>query len=169
MADIEIWKNIKGYNGKYQVSNLGRVRSNAWGKTKIMNCTILPNGYSRVHINYKNNNKYLLVHRLVAEAFIPNPKNLPLVNHKSEIKTENFVENLEWCDEQYNSNYGTSRERTIKKIRKPIIQMDLDGRELFCWFSKSWAAEHANTNISNINRCLHGKNKTAGGFKWKSV
>ena len=169
MADREIWKYIEGYNNRFEVSNLGRVRSNAYGKTKILKGTILPNGYVRVHINYNGEHKYLLVHRLVAEAFIPNPNNLPQINHKSEVKTENFVENLEWCDAKYNSNYGTCRERTNKKKRKPIIQIDLDGNEIACWFSKSWAAEHTNTNVSNINRCLSGLGCSAGGYMWKEA
>ena len=122
-----------------------------------------------MHINYNGKHDYLLVHRLVAEAFIPNPDNLPQVNHKSEVKTENFVENLEWCDGKYNSNYGTCRERTIKKLRKPIMQLDLEGNKIMCWFSKTWAAEYTNTHVSNINKCLSGLRDTAGGFRWEKI
>ena len=167
MADMEIWKDIEGYEGIYQVSNMGRVRSCPWGKIKILQGTKLSNGYIRVHLNHNGNHEYRLIHRLVAKAFIPNPDNLPQVNHKSEVKTENFVENLEWCDAQYNSNYGTCRKRVVKKLRKPIVQMDLDGNEIMCWFSKSWAAEYTNTQVSNINKCLSGERAKAGNSKWK--
>lgn len=164
---MEEWRDIEGFGNRFQISNLGRVRSNAWGKNSILKQSITTNGYLRIHVNYKHHHKYLLVHRLVAEAFIPNPGNLPQVNHKNEDKTDNRVENLEWCDAKYNSNYGTGRARCEKKKRKPVIQMSIDCEELCYWFSKKWAAENTGTNIGNINRCLFGNGITAGGYKWK--
>ena len=118
----EKWKPVRGYEGIYEVSNLGRVRSvdrvnsfEAWGKTnyrklkgKIRKQNFDGRGlYLHVSLNDGKRNKIALVHRLVAEAFIENPDNLPEVNHKDENKTNNNVSNLEWCDHKYNNNYGS--------------------------------------------------------------
>ena len=122
---IEIWKSIPGYEGLYEVSNTGRVRSldryvkvgfGAYRlhKGKIINLTLSNSGYYFVDLTYKYKRKHFYVHRLVAEAFIPNPDNLPQVNHKDEDKTNNIAENLEWCDRKYNMNYGTKIERQKK-------------------------------------------------------
>lgn len=119
MDEIEIWKDISGYEGYYQVSNFGRVkrlpRHKASDKRETHNNIrkpkLEPSGYLSVNLSKDNKARTYLIHRLVALAFIPNPNNLPQVNHKSEIKTENFVENLEWCDQRYNNCYGTARER----------------------------------------------------------
>lgn len=113
----EIWKDIKGYEGIYQVSNLGSVRSlerkimHGDGKPytvkeKMLKPAITSHGYQSVHFSIDNLAKIFKVHRLVAEAFIENPNNLPSINHKDEIKTNNAVENLEWCTVQYNNTYG---------------------------------------------------------------
>ena len=110
----EIWKDIKGYEGLYQVSNLGRVKSFNYmntGKEKIKTPTLQKKytmkqgGYLQTTLYKNNKSKTVLVHRLVAEAFIPNPDNLPQVNHKDYNKTNNCVENLEWCSAKYNSNH----------------------------------------------------------------
>ena len=109
---MEIWRDIEGYEGLYQVSNLGRVRSLNYkrtGKVQNMKLGTYPNGYKMVDLKKNKNRKAHLVHRLVAKAFIPNPNpdQLCEVNHKDEDKTNNCVENLEWCDVKYNSNFGT--------------------------------------------------------------
>ena len=101
-----IWKDINGYEGRYQVSNLGEVRSLDYNHTKsikLLKIGVTKYGYCTVAICGKR----VKVHRLVAQAFIPNPCNLPQVNHKNENKTDNRVSNLEWCDAKYNCNYGT--------------------------------------------------------------
>lgn len=106
---METWKDIKGYEGLYQVSNLGRVKSlnyNHTGNVKVISSRVCNSGYLRVQLHKDGVRKKLLIHRLVAEAFIPNPLNLPEVNHKDEDKTDNRVENLEFCDRTYNINYG---------------------------------------------------------------
>jgi len=117
---IEEWKDIKGYEGYYQVSNLGRVRSmprtihrKKFGNVYVK-CHILKStesfGYKYVSL-CKGSQKRLRIHRLVAEAFIPNPDNLPQVNHKDEDKSNNRADNLEWCTQEYNQSYGTGRIR----------------------------------------------------------
>ncbi len=106
----EIWRPIEGYEGLYEISSYGRVKS-------LKNSIILrpkkePTGYLRCNLYLNKNVKTVSIHRLVAQAFIPNPDNLPEVNHKDEDKTNNKVDNLEWCDHKYNSNYGTRKERS---------------------------------------------------------
>ena len=115
---IEEWRPVVGYEGLYEVSNTGRVRSvdryvkTCYGsyrlhKGKVLSPGIRPDGYLVVSLQYR----MFRVHRLVAEAFLPNPDNLPQVNHKDEDKSNNRVDNLEWCDSKYNNNYGTARIR----------------------------------------------------------
>ena len=121
MTVEEVWKNVVGYEGLYQVSNLGNVRSvdrNIFnGKTlakkrgKTMKSYVVRNGYVSTRLSKNGEVKNCLVHRLVAMAFIPNPNNLPQVNHKDENKQNNHVDNLEWCDRLYNNNYGTAKAR----------------------------------------------------------
>lgn len=122
---MEIWRDIPGFEGLYQVSNLGRVRSldrvvrrNTFcgqiqerRKGRILKTISKPTGYLFCSLSKDNTPETRLIHRLVAEAFIPNPNNYPCINHRNEDKTDNRVENLEWCTQRYNVNYGTSRER----------------------------------------------------------
>lgn len=121
----EEWRSIEGYEGLYEVSSYGRVRSldryeiNNLGykrllKGKILSPGIKKDGYFIVSLKNKN----FRVHRLVAQAFIPNPEGLPQVNHKDEDKSNNNVDNLEWCDSKYNNNYGTARIRTRETLVK---------------------------------------------------
>ena len=116
----EIWKDVKGYEGRYQISNLGRFKSFAQdtknGKIKIGNLNF--NGYL-VMLLYDGmgNKKWYPVHRLVASAFIPNPEGFDQVNHKDEVKTNNRVENLEWCTNDYNIHYGTGLARAAEANR----------------------------------------------------
>ena len=109
----EEWKDIPHFDG-FQVSNDGRVR-NKHGR--VLKGSINNNGYQMVHLRTKDKNKLCTVHRLVAEAFIPNPDNLPQINHKDENKLNNEVNNLEWCTSKYNANYGTRNKRKAKPIQ----------------------------------------------------
>lgn len=180
----EIWKIIDGYPN-YMVSNLGRVKSlgnNKMRKEKILKCWVKKDGYVQIRLNKYGKGKKYYVHRLVAEAFIPNPNNLPEVNHKSEIKTQNNVENLEWCDRKYNMNYGTLIERAAEKIKgrtdivekrvakllKPIQQIDLEtGIVLKKWPSIVEVQRKLGYNQSCINNCLRGRTKASYGYKWE--
>lgn len=181
----EVWKDIKDYEGYYQVSNLGRVRSldrvisrngkNTLLKGQLLTIRLAKCGY--LYCGLSKNGKHTLfrVHRLVAEAFIPNPNNLPQVNHKSEDKADNSVDNLEWCDAKYNCNYG---ERTKKcaahNLNHPnkskwVIKLSKDNEILH--FYPSTMEAHRQTGISRtaIMKCCLGKPnyKTAGGYIWK--
>ena len=120
--DGEIWKDIEGYEGYYQVSNRGRVKSLERDVVKkdgtIIHCNEKlkinvhdQKGYQMVKLHKNGSGSMKKVHRLVAQAFIPNPNNLPQVNHMDEVKSNNSVDNLEWCDSKYNNNYGTKKQR----------------------------------------------------------
>lgn len=118
---IEEWKDIKDWEGLYRVSSLGRIysiRRNLYLKPR------LAGNYYRVALT-KNSKQYqLLISRLVAQAFIPNPNNLPCVNHKDENKLNNTVDNLEWCDYKYNTNYGSRNKRVSEKLKgKPLSEL----------------------------------------------
>lgn len=115
---MEIWKDIQGYENKYQVSNQGRVRALHYRGTNNIKLVYIKRrkGYCQVSLWKNSSRKMFLVHRLVAQAFIPNPKNLPQVNHKDENKCNNCVNNLEWCDQAYNNKYGTRLDRVKKTL-----------------------------------------------------
>ena len=109
-----------------------------------------------------------LLHREVAKAFIPNPDNLPEINHKDEDITNNCVDNLEWCTSKYNANYG-SRNARMKANKKtiPVIQKDLDGNFIKRWNSLSDASRYFNVDVSSMIRVCKGKQHTCRGFKWE--
>lgn len=110
----QIWKDIEGYEGKYQVSNTGKVRSLNYrhtGKTKVMRQYTDKDGYKNITLRTNGKRKVYFIHRLVAQAFLPNPNNYPIINHKDENKTNNAVWNLEWCTYKYNTNYGNCRKK----------------------------------------------------------
>lgn len=135
----EIWKDIPGYEGFYQASTEGRVRSvdrivKKWdGKKLVKGRILIPSanlgGYLFVELFMDGVGKIKTIHRLVAEAFIPNPDNLQQINHKDENKKNNRVENLEWCSGTYNIGYGTNRERAAQKMRKSVLVLNRDGSE----------------------------------------
>lgn len=171
----EIWKDIDGYEGLYQVSNIGRVRSLKFGKIKVLKQEIIKKGYKRVHLLKNRKMKGYLVHRLVAEAFIPNNNNLPCVNHKDEDKTNNRIENLEWCDIKYNANYGTAIQRSSKtrinhpSMSKPVIQYTKSGYFITEYKSTKEAQRHTGISHKNISSCCNNKqhHKSAGGYVWR--
>lgn len=170
----EYWKPVVGYETSDEISNMGRMRIINYrntGKYKLRKLTIHSKGYFTVHLTKNSITKLYQVHRLVAEAFIPNPQNLPCVNHKDENKLNNNVDNLEWCTNKYNINYGTRNKRISKKmtngkLSKPVIQYDLNGN-----FIKEWPSAHEcgrnGFNDSSVSACCRGKLKTHRGFIWK--
>ena len=162
----EIWKDIEGFEKLYQVSNLGRIRSLFRYKI-ILNPEKTRNGYLRVMLCKEGKRKHYLIHRLVAQAFIPNPNNLPEINHKNEIKTDNNLNNLYWCDSNHNCNYGTRNDRISSKIKIPIIQMKEDYKIIKIWNSALDVEKTIGINRCGICNCLKGKTKTAGGYIWR--
>lgn len=164
----EIWKDKKDYEGHYQVSNCGRVKSlnyHRMGFEKILKTYVDKDGYLTVMLN--NPRKTFLVHRLVAEAFLPNPDNLPQVNHKDENKQNNNVENLEWCTVKYNNEYNNGQKRRAIKHLKPILQYTLDGEFVREWESAIQAEREGGFSSGNICSVLKGKRKTHKGFIFK--
>ena len=124
---IEEWRDIKGYEGLYQVSNTGKIKRlhstvlGKDGKTYIAQERILANrynkGYASVQLSKYGKSKQLRVHRLVAQAFIPNPNNYPIINHKDENPSNNNIDNLEWCTPKYNTNYGNCKRKMSEKAK----------------------------------------------------
>lgn len=169
-SSVEIWKDIEGYEGLYQVSNLGRVKSlgnNKTRKEKILKGIKERGDYLKVILCKEGNRKHFKVHRLVASAFIPNYNNLPQVNHKDEDKNNNRVDNLEWCDCKYNINYGSHNKRMIKANSIPIIQFSKTGEFIHKWDSAREAEKELGIDKGNICSCLKGRYKTAGNYKWE--
>lgn len=157
----EVWKDIAGYEGLYQVSNLGRVKSfrgsAKFGKPEelVLKPSLINSGYHVVTLYSKNRKKHKFqVHRLVAETFIDNPAHLPCVNHKDENKLNNCVLNLEWCTYQYNNNYGTARIRAIESKRKTIVQMTLEGIPIAMYCSVTVAAELLKHSPTSVRKSL---------------
>lgn len=185
MTDIEIWKDIKDYEGLFQVSNWGRVKSLGNGKThktsRIRKFYKSNRGYLRVNLSKNGETKKYSVHRLVAEAFLENPENKPHINHKiegDEGKTINMVffnedgsvdeerTTIEWVTVKENCNYGTHNERIAKALSKPILQLTLDGHLIREWDSMSECGRNGFFH-SAISLCCRGKQKTHKGFRWE--
>lgn len=168
----EIWKDIKGYENLYQISNLGRIKSfprigTRTMKIRILKQTITKNGYYCV-VLYKNRKpKTKSVHRLVAETFIPNPNNYNIVNHKDENSLNNNVNNLEWCTQKYNINYGTGNKRRSDTEKIKVNQYDLNGNFIKEWQGIIDVSKKLKISDGNIVACCKGKRKTAGGYKWE--
>ena len=175
----EIWKktNVSDY---YEVSNFGRVRSlprlarNNRGeyltKGGILKGTINGDGYQKVSLSVNGKLITKSVHRLVAEAFIPNPNNLPIINHKDENKTNNSVSNLEWCTNEYNVNYGTRNQRLSASrtgCGKKVCQYTKDWVLVKVWDNAAEASKELGVALSGISNSANGKKNSAGGFKWK--
>lgn len=154
---VEEWRDIQGYEGLYQVSDWGNVKSLKRPRVKkdrILKCSLDKDGYVRVDLSKDNKSKTKKVHKLVAIAFIPNPDNLPVINHIDENKENNCVWNLEWCDVEYNNNYG-SRNGNFKKV---VYKYTLEGEFVEKYESTIEAAKSVNGKASNVSACCRGFN-----------
>lgn len=164
----EVWKSIKNYEGLYEISNLGNVKSLVNNKCvereKVLK-HIIGKGYKRV-ILYKNNKKKrYFIHRLVAQAFIENPNNYPFINHKDENGENNNVENLEWCNHRYNCNFGTRNVRISKSLSKEVYQYSKEGELIAVWKSTNECGRNG-FNQGSVVSCCNGKLKTHKGYIW---
>ena len=162
----ELWKDIKNYEGHYQVSNFGRVKSIKFGKEIILKPVTDRHGYLLVSLWKNNKQKTYKVHRLVAEAFIDNSDNLPQVNHKDENPLNNNVNNLEWCNSKYNCNFGTRIERISKRRSKTVLQYDLEGNFIKEWRSTRECGRNG-FDQGNVAACCRGKLKKHKDAIWR--
>lgn len=180
----EIWKDIEGYEGLYQISNFGRVKSfckSIAGKIIIQHLSC--KGYYSVHL-YKNGHmKNFTVHRLVAIHYIENKNHFPFINHKDENKLNNCVSNLEWCSPSYNTKYSfnlhpewpgnlsKSKKGKIrgayKKTRKPILQYSDGGKLIRAWDSCAQINRELHFHGWTVSECCRGNRRTAYGYKWR--
>lgn len=161
----EIWKDIQGYKGFYQVSNLGRVKSLYKGGI-VLKGSVNNRGYHMVMLYKDGKYKHYLIHRLVAQAFVSNPKHMPQVNHKDEDKSNNKVSNLEWCTNLYNNLYHDKAKRTGIKEGKSVAQYTLSGKLIKVWKSSN-EAERAGYHARHIGECCSGKIRTHQGYMWR--
>ena len=173
----EIWKDIEGYEGIYQISNYGRVKSlERWVKigdnkriikSGIRTIKINNSGYNIISLFKDGKEKTCLIHRLVAEAFIPNPENLPEINHKDENKTNNRVDNLEWCTHEYNTKHGTRIERMGLKHRKPVVQLNANNEIIGIFDGAVSAGEKLNIDRRGISKCCRNPKLSLKGHRFK--
>ena len=186
---IEIWKPVVGYEGVYEVSSFGRIRSldritsyisrtqegkeyttTHTHKGKLMKQHNNHFGYKVIALRKDGKYRTYMVHRLVADAFLFNPNNYPVVNHKDENKQNNCVDNLEWCTQQYNINYGSGNLRRINTrnqnksyhYQREVGQYTLDG----VLIKKYPSASDTGYCRESIRDCCNGRQKTAYGYKW---
>lgn len=158
-------------NGHYQVSNMGKVRNNI--TKRILKQSINRKGYNYVSLSMYSVVKTAVVHRLVALAFIPNPENLPQVNHIDGNKINNCVENLEWCTNRENQIHANKmnliKHKTLNEHprARTVLQFDKDGHFVKEWNCIKNAADYYNINRTCIEKCLHKKQLTAKGFQWR--
>ena len=177
----EIWKDVKGYEGLYQVSNLGRVKSleraiiRKDGKKLPVEERILEpstNRYGYLLVNFSDSSgekKTFPVHRLVCKTFHENPKNKPCVNHIDENKTNNTASNLEWCTYEENNNHGTHNTRMAKTRSKQVGQYTTDDKLIKVWQSTIEVEKQLRFLQSHISEAARGKLKTAYGYVWKYI
>ena len=169
MHESEIWKDVVGYEGLYKVSNKGNIYSVARKDTIGRKCggrTLAPrphpDGYLQVTLYKYGVRKHKLIHRLVADAFIVNPKSFLEVNHLDEVKTNNELSNLEWCDTMYNVNYGTRNKRVGRKLSKKVKAINVETGKVLT-FSSTVEAGNKGYNRVSVNLACNGTYKTKKG------
>lgn len=170
----EEWKVIPDTNNAYAISNKGRGKAfnyNHTGVEKLLKATPVSPGSKYLRFAITRNGKHMSfkIHRLVAEAFIPNPYNLPQVNHKDENPGNNCVENLEWCDAHYNIHYGTALERRTKSKKRKVVGYDDFEDKVVFWSAYDAAEEYTGNrkNGTQITAVIKGRSKSSYGLKWR--
>lgn len=162
MNNNEVWRDIPNFEGLYQVSNIGRVKSLGNKRNHKEEMILKPSiniyGYYHISLNKKNKRYSYCVHRLVALAFLENPYNLKTVNHIDKNKLNNNVENLEYMSIGDNVRYS---------LNKPVLKMDLQGNLIEEYPSINEAGRRCNVFYQNIYKCCKGKRLTAGGYRWR--
>ena len=165
---MEIYKDIEGYENLYQISNLGNVKSlgnDKKRKEKVLKPFNTTKGYLQVELFKNGNGKKYFIHRLVAEAFIPNPNNYPIINHKDENPLNNNISNLEWCTSEYNNNYGTHNKKIVESRSKQVMCLET-GK---IYQSGKQVERQLGFAQGNISLACNGKLKQAYGYTWKFV
>lgn len=161
-----MFKNIAGFNNQYQINTEGQIKNS---KDKILSQSISNSGYYRVHLCKDGKAKWYAVHKLVAQTFIPNPLHLPEVNHKDENKLNNNVDNLEWCNSKYNTNYGARN----KRISETKTNNTYNTKQVLCvetgiiYPSIMEAQRQTGIFATSIKQVCKKRQKTAGGYHWK--
>lgn len=168
----EQWVDIVGYEGLYSISNLGRIASHHRDEFRILHPTThRTNRYSYVNLCRNGIATLFRVHVLVAKHFLPNPNGLLEVNHKDEDKSNNRVDNLEWCTRKYNVNYGTAQQRRREKQRarvsKSVVQYSKTGEYICTYASISGASRIVGISTSHIVNCCNRRKPSAGNFIWR--
>lgn len=159
---MEIWKDVEGYEGLYEVSNLGRIRRDGM----VLSANRNPkSGYLSVQLCKDGKLKRLYIHRLVATAFIQNPQGFRCVNHKDEIKQNNCVENLEWCTQKYNNRYGKNAPAFARE--KPVVQKDDSGTIIRFWKCATEVERVLGIKHQHISHCCIGTREHCGGYRWE--
>lgn len=162
----EIWKDVSGYEGLYQVSNHGRVkRLFKNGKENVLSGKKDKDGYVEVILSVNQRKKFFRLHRLVADVFIPNPENKPQINHKDRNKQNNSADNLEWATGSENVFHTFVTGRRVYK--RPVLQYTRNMELVSSWGSIKEAGRALKIAEPNINACCHGRFPTAGGFIWR--
>ena len=157
-------KDIKGYEGLYAITSCGKVWS--YRRNRFLKARDKGDGYVKVTLTDRNGKAQdRSIHRLVAEMYIPNPDNLPEVNHKNEDKAKNNVQNLEWCTRQYNNSYGTRIDKFAKAVGKRVVCLETG----ISYESASAAGRALGIDISNISRATRYSTYTAGGYHWSAL
>ena len=165
--ETEIWIPIKGYEGRYSVSNLGNIVSHRGGKTRILKSAPNHMGYAYVTLCKNGTRKSSRVNVLVANHFLQKPHGMVEVNHKDENKSNNRADNLEWCTHSYNMNYGTRTIRAIAPLCKAVVRYSKSGERIDIHESVNQASRTTGISAPHISLCCRGIRKSAGGFRWQ--